>query len=67
VQIASPPPGATAVARKHREPAARRVLAAGLVGAGAAVGGIAPSPRLVIGVLAVVLAGVNGYSKAYSP
>jgi uncharacterized membrane protein len=48
-------------------PAARLLLAAAAVLAGAAVGWAATGRIAVVAVLAVIVAGANGYSKAHSP
>jgi hypothetical protein len=47
--------------------AARTLLAATALGAGLGVGWLAGGSLVVLGVLAVTLAGGNGYGKAYSP
>ena len=47
--------------------AARTVLAVTALGAGLAASWLASGSLVVLGVLAVALAGGNGYGKAYSP
>jgi hypothetical protein len=48
-------------------PAAGKYLAAGAVAAGLGLGWLTAGHRAALAGAAVVLAAVNGYSKAYSP